>query len=125
MIMSKLANKDFWHVIETIKWSINLNVEVSRCNMKSALASLENYTKIKFEKEFRNLMSVINEETDSRVFPLGIYKPHVTHGADDSTMLDMPAHLIGLGEDAVNGYLNGGKIGFDPVESLSYIFFED
>lgn len=120
--MNLNVNNTFWKIIKDINWPSDFSISNAKKRMNSSLRK-HNLTKKEFEDSFRNLRGLINEETSARV-DAGkmVFEPGVNHGADDCHFIDMPAHLIGLGQTEVNKYLKGEIIKWEPVECLSYIF---
>ena len=120
--MSILDNDKFWKIIKHIDWDgceydvdeakRRMLEKVSPCNSIDFISDGKLMRLDEFREIFENIVSLINDETSRRVDKgLDSFAKNVDYGGDDCHFMDMPAHLIGRGREAVENYLNGGLIG--------------
>jgi len=119
--------KGFWDIISLLNWREKPDVESVRQilqtdSIKLAMESNEiGVEELKMHIDY--LRPIINSETKRRVeSETPVFSDNISYGADDCHFMDMPAHLIALGEKDVLNYLNGGVIEFEPVECFLYAF---
>ena len=119
----KKQSKHFWEVIEEINWESHFNYYTARKILLKYEKENAGFSLKDFENEFTEMIQEINHvtlnrfKTEELVFAEGIMV-----GADNCHLMDLPAHLIGLGRQKVMFYLKGGVINFKPMECLSYMF---
>jgi len=132
--MKLLDNDYFWDVISHIDWEgCGYDIDEAKRRMLSKVRPPQSIDFIKgsvditydeFKNIFEEIVSLINDETSRRVDSDERSFGDGFGGGDDCHFMDMPAHLIGLGRQAVENYLNGGLVEHEVVECLSYIFHD-
>jgi hypothetical protein len=117
-----MKKAEFWKIIKLINW----DGDYKRCS--ETLKELVKNGTIPKLKEFKNfynsIVKAINTETRRRIAEeQDSFEPYVSYGADDTHFMDLPAELIGRGEEEVNKYLSGKYlVPYEARECFSYMF---
>ena len=125
---TKLLNDvEFWGIIAVIDWRTicqeNKSYKLARNRLLTSLDETVEYNEKLFKNDYYNIVSEISKETMERVKSgKSSFAKGVRHGADDTHFMDLPAHLIGLGHNSVDKYLDGELVEYPVVECLSYMF---
>jgi hypothetical protein len=108
----------FWQILKEARWDGHVDATRSRLNKALVKHSMSKDEFVVLYDIVHNSINMITEARCKANQPC--FAKHVMYGGDDCHFMDMPAHLITLGPDAVNKYLNGGVIQFTPMECFDY-----
>lgn len=119
------VSERFWVATSDASWDRDNDIECCRERLDASLVT-NDLDIAQYRDLFDSLKELINDETLFRINNgKEVFEGHIDDGGDDYHFMDLPAHLISNGREAVENYLGGGLIGFTPIECFAYVLHDD